>query len=83
MKGEGEVGGGEDCQSLDEDVGNGLVFGEVGVELVSAETMSLANCLSCNVSKYMYIEVVFQIELIINSISWRDSFSMLQLIGNV
>ena len=32
---QGEVGAGEDGEGLDEDVGNGLVTGEVGVELVS------------------------------------------------
>lgn len=31
----GEVGGGEDGKSLDEDVGDGLVTGKVGVELVA------------------------------------------------
>jgi hypothetical protein len=30
-----EVGRGEDCEGFDEDVGDGLVAGEVGVELVS------------------------------------------------
>lgn len=33
---EGEVGAGEDGEGLDEDVGDGLVAGEVGVELVAA-----------------------------------------------
>ena len=32
---QGEVGGGEDGEGLDEDVGDGLVTGEVGVELVA------------------------------------------------
>ena len=32
---EGEVGGGEDGEGFDEDVGDGFVAGEVGVELVA------------------------------------------------
>lgn len=35
VAGEGEVGGGEDGEGLDEDVGDGLVAREVRVELVS------------------------------------------------
>lgn len=35
MQAEGEVGGGEDGEGFDEDVGDGFVAGEVGVELVS------------------------------------------------
>lgn len=34
-KAQGEVGAGEDGESLDEDVGDGLVTGEVWVELVA------------------------------------------------
>lgn len=33
---EREVGAGEDGQGLDEDVGDGLVAGQMGVELVAA-----------------------------------------------
>jgi len=36
VEGEREVGGGEDGEGFDEDVGDGFVFGEVGVELVPA-----------------------------------------------
>jgi len=32
---EGEVGRGEYCERFNEDVGDGLVFGEVGIELVA------------------------------------------------
>lgn len=42
VQGEGEVGGGEDGERLDEDVGDGFVFGEVGVELISAQTDSVS-----------------------------------------
>ena len=35
VQAEGEVGGGEDGEGFDEDVGYGLVAGEVWVELVS------------------------------------------------
>lgn len=35
VEAEGEVGGGEDGEGFDEDVGDGFVAGEVGVELVS------------------------------------------------
>jgi hypothetical protein len=35
-----EVGGGEDGEGLDEDVGNGLVTGEVRVELVAGVLLS-------------------------------------------
>lgn len=35
MEGEREVGGGEDGQGFDEDVGDGFVAGEVRVKLVS------------------------------------------------
>lgn len=37
MESQREVGGREDGQALDEDVGDGLIFGEVRVELVSAK----------------------------------------------
>lgn len=36
VEAEGEVGGGEDGEGFDEDVGDGFVAGEVGVELVSS-----------------------------------------------
>lgn len=36
---EGEVGGGEDGERLDEDVGRCLLVGEMRVELVSEETL--------------------------------------------
>jgi len=35
-----EVGAGEDGQGLDEDVGDGLILGQMGVELVSAAPWS-------------------------------------------
>ena len=35
MKGKREVWGWEDCQGLDEDIGDGLIAGKVGVELVT------------------------------------------------
>lgn len=35
VEAEGEVGGGEDGEGFDEDVGDGFVAGEVRVELVS------------------------------------------------
>ena len=38
---EGEVGAGEDGEGLDEDVGDGLVAGEVGVELVAVALWSV------------------------------------------
>lgn len=38
---EGEVGAGEDGEGLDEDVGDGLVAGEVRVELVAAVVRSV------------------------------------------
>ena len=38
---EGEVGAREDGEGLDEDVGDGLVAGEVGVELVAAVSWSV------------------------------------------
>lgn len=38
---EGEVGAGEDGEGLDEDVGDGLVAGEVRVELVAAAMRSV------------------------------------------
>ena len=37
VKHEGEVGGGEDGEGFDEDVGGGFIAGEMGVELVSVE----------------------------------------------
>ena len=39
----GEVGAREDGESLDEDVGDGLVTGEVGVELVARALLLAAN----------------------------------------
>jgi hypothetical protein len=38
---EGEVGAGEDGEGLDEDVGDGLVAGEVRVELVAVGMWSV------------------------------------------
>ena len=38
---QGEVGAGEDGEGLDEDVGDGLVAGEVGVELVAVALWSV------------------------------------------
>lgn len=35
VEAEGEVGGGEDSEGFDEDVGDGFVAGEMRVELVS------------------------------------------------
>lgn len=37
----GEVGAGEDGESLDEDVGDGLVAGEVGIKLVAVALPSV------------------------------------------
>jgi hypothetical protein len=37
---QGEVGAGEDGEGLDEDVGDGLVTGKVGVELVAVALRS-------------------------------------------
>ena len=39
VEAEGEVGGGEDGEGFDEDVGGCFIAGEVGVELVSVERM--------------------------------------------
>lgn len=39
---EGEVWAGEDGQGLDEDVGDGLVAGEMGVELVAARNVMVS-----------------------------------------
>lgn len=41
MQAEGEVGGGEDSEGLDEGVGDGLVAGEVGVKLVAMTKVSV------------------------------------------
>jgi hypothetical protein len=41
---EGEVGAGEDGEGLDEDVRDGLVAGEVGVELVAGVLRSVRAC---------------------------------------
>lgn len=65
---EGEVRRWEDGEGLDEDVGDGLIFGEVGVELVSvAESIESVICLM-DVRTVTKVELldVFQIELIIN-----------------
>jgi hypothetical protein len=35
VESEGEVGAGEDCKGFDEDIGDGFVAVEVGVELVA------------------------------------------------
>lgn len=43
---EREVGGWEDGQGLDEDVGDGFVFGEVGVELVSKQACTYVSNIS-------------------------------------
>lgn len=48
VEGEGEVGGGEDCQGLDKDVGDGFVFGEVWVELVPTANEDLSVVCFCN-----------------------------------
>lgn len=48
VESEGEVGGWEDGEALDEDIGDGLVFGKVRVELVSAaQDSKLASYLFC------------------------------------
>lgn len=36
---EGEVGAGENSKGLDEDVGDGLVAGEVRVELIAGDSL--------------------------------------------
>ena len=38
VKSERKIGGGEDSERFDEDVGYGFVFGEVGVELIAAKS---------------------------------------------
>jgi hypothetical protein len=44
VEGEREVGGWEDCERFDEDVGYYFVFGEMGVELISeANAVSVSN----------------------------------------
>lgn len=63
---EREVGRGEDCEGLDEDVVDGLVAGEVWIELVSSQNMRVSDSFSILVS--LRVEYVcgqdFQIELI-------------------
>lgn len=44
---EAEVGGGEDGKGLGEDVGDRLVAGEVGVELVSAKRRFVSQACPC------------------------------------
>ncbi len=85
MQGKREVGGGENSESFDEDVGYCFVFGEVGIELVSGDSQEpLVCCFTRCDSTREEEQYVFQIELIINFKGWRDSFSMpIQVIGNV
>jgi hypothetical protein len=61
---QGEVGAGEDGESLDEDIGDGLVTGQVWVELVAAVSWSVR----CNDTwgAVMVSGESCQIELIIN-----------------
>lgn len=68
---EGEVGAGEDGEGLDEDVGHGLIAGEMGVELVAAMPMSAYHsCIElCAVRCSQWC--CFQIELIIQ-LQWAE-----------
>lgn len=78
---QGEVGAGEDGEGLDEDVGNGLVTGEVGVELVAAASW-LVRCNDGTGGTIAEAESC-QIELIINFSGWGDSVPIPRVIGNV
>lgn len=54
MECEGEVGRGENGKGLDEDVGDGLVFGEMGIELVPLYWHTVSKqlhtiCFECNI----------------------------------
>jgi hypothetical protein len=68
---EGEVGPGEDRESLDEDVGDGLVASEVRVELVAAVSW-LAGC-NEDTESIIVVEESCQIELIIR-LQWAGGF---------
>jgi hypothetical protein len=66
MQSEREVWGGKDGQRLDEDVGDGFVFGEMGVELVSKLLFGhVSKSFSTRHVRSFGKVVVFQIELII------------------
>jgi hypothetical protein len=63
---EGEVGAGEDGEGFDEDVGDGLVAGEVRVELVSAVLLSVQEwavvmCTAATVDSFQ-IELIIQLQ---------------------
>jgi hypothetical protein len=80
-KAEREVWAGEDGEGLDEDVGDGLVAGEMRVELV-AEYNALAQARS-GITDRVVVVCDIQIELIINFKGWGDSVPIPQVIGNV
>ena len=69
---EGEVGAGKDGEGLDENVGDGLVASEVGVELVAAVSR-LAGCSEDTESTIVEVERC-QIELIIR-LQWAGGFN--------
>lgn len=46
MEAEAEVGAGEDGESLDEDVGDGLLFRKLGVELVAVAGRAIVSKLA-------------------------------------
>ena len=79
MEAEGEVGGWESSESLDEDVGDGLVAGEMWVELV-AEILSVLwpEIVPENIYDNRKKEATvkqYQIELILNIVG-REGFSL-------
>ena len=70
---QGEVGAGEDGEGLDEDVGDGLVAGEVRVELVSVRRQNVLVSEAVLVLDFAWcvcvqtrVRRVFQLELISN-----------------
>lgn len=79
---QGEVGARKDGESLDEDVGDGLVTGEVWVELVAAVPW-LVRCKADSGGTIAMARESCQIELIINFSGWGDSFPIPRVIGNV
>lgn len=75
---EGEVWAGEDGESLDEDVGNGLVAGKVRIELVAAQIWSVAMLADYAVRVTVSGGAAIQIELIIE-LQWEEGFSLRSL----
>lgn len=88
-----EVGGGEDGEGLDEGVGDGLVAGEVGVELVAGEGVLAGSSLpvvvaaaeSCmEAREKATVEVGSDRANNNTSLDWRDSISgVLQVFDNM